>query len=102
MTALNSYRVTVNTDRDNEDDDDSAIEILAAHSDAEIQRADVRAGQVCTCPHTAFCMSPPRPRGHRRLEGQFGTVCAHSWFNLEDTWGSLYICEPLAVKDCLK
>lgn len=46
-TALNSYRVTVNTDRDEEDNDDSDIQIQAAHSDAGITTADITAGQVC-------------------------------------------------------
>lgn len=45
-TALNNYRVTVNTDRDSEDDDDSDIEIQAAHSDADVETADIMAGQV--------------------------------------------------------
>ncbi|KAK9818668.1 hypothetical protein WJX74_002447 [Apatococcus lobatus] len=70
-TALNNYRITINTDRDNEDDDDSDIEVQAAHSDAEIERADIVAGQAIV--HTIGSVLIPR-RGFwlSIVQGQIG------------------------------
>lgn len=70
-TALNSYRVSVNTDRDEEDDDDSDIQIQAAHSDAGIRTADIMAGQAIV--HTiGSVLIPPRGFWLSAVQGQAG------------------------------